>query len=964
MPETIVYYGEFGNGRKRKLFNKALGYLEKNQGEKFYYLFPNGKLIQSHRERFVEELGACFEMNLFSFDDIVDETLEESQYLQIDNIAKDLILRQIIKKLVDEGEIIYYKNVANKDGFIESVNFIIGEIKRSLLSPEDFEGASPDMGEYSELSKIYKRYEAYLEEKDLVDREGTYLKAIEILKTNKENFLDIDLILIDEFYDFRPIELEILKLMKGRELDIYINIPFRIKEPRSIIQNTLEELKDMGFEIREEKEDEEGLFTLLAKNLFDYGRESLEATDRIRLVEAPRPYLEIKKSIVEIKKLLSRGSSPEDIGVILLTDSYREDFIKLAKEERLALSIGENQVLVKIPFVREFLTSLEKNYREEEVLVRIERESSIDTYIEISRELLEKLQVKERITSIYRETRDLELYRRDLLAYEKLIEILEEIEKMDLFIRTIGFNDFLEFLEKYIRLETITLKEANPQGINIMNPLNARGFSYKDLFILGLNQGQYPLLGASNFLLRDENSRTLKDIGINYWDYGNRLDNELVKFASMVSMAERKLYLSYSTLDEGIASIFLEEILDSFKGDKKEEKLEYEKLELDYIFKENIEEISTEEEIINHLLLNIDRDIEGKKEKFGFYKKLNHKDLDLINKRIKAEYHREEEDFNEYRGKLSEGRIKGEIKDLHQDKIYSSSYLESYSRCPFAFFMDRILDIQETGLIEEEYSALEMGNIYHEVLRNYYKKYKEKIILFVKDLEDFRPEDWDQYLKRQVIEEARARDLDIERKENVLLLENIYLNLRDYIIFDLDRLKNGKEKTIPFDFEVEFGLMPEFIIRDTNRDIRLMGKIDRIDKVLEEENYILIDYKSGSSGIYDLAQMKEGLSLQIPIYMLAQGDKNIVLGAYGLIRKAELSIKLGLIDQTSLITGRNKGAIVTEERDQLLETSEENIKAIVKGIDEGDFSLKPKECSSYCIYKDICRYNHLREVEI
>ena len=98
--------------------------------------------------------------------------------------------------------------------------------------------------------------------------------------------------------------------------------------------------------------------------------------------------------------------------------------------------------------------------------------------------------------------------------------------------------------------------------------------------------------------------------------------------------------------------------------------------------------------------------------------------------------------------------------------------------------------------------------------------------------------------------------------------------------------------------------------------------------------------------------------------MLAQGDKNIVLAAYGLIRKAELSIKLGLIDQTSLITGRNKGAIVTEERDQLLETSEENIKAIVKGIDEGDFSLKPKECSSYCIYKDICRYNHLREVEI
>lgn len=964
MPDRIVYFGEFKNVKKEELFTKAINKLKVNKGDKFYYLLPNGDLLTSYREKLINEVNSCFEINLFTFDDVANKILKGKGYLSIDSIWKSFIIKQVLDNLVREGEISYYKDVSKKQGFIESLSFIIGEIKRSLVTPEQFLKNSPDTSKYEEIGMIYNEYEKYMEERNIIDKEGTYSKVLQILNSNKSNFEDVEFIIIDEFYDFRPIEREILKAMSASSADIYINIPFSMEYKSSILDKTINTLIYLGFNIEQIKQRKGDLFTDIGKSFFNYGADKLKYTDKISLIQSPSSYLELKKVLSKVKHLHASGKTLDTIGIAVLSEDYKEELIQVSIEEKLPISIGIETKLIKIPFIRDFLNALENNYKSLEKTIEIKKKDSFENYYDISLELIEKKQIKDKIKDIYLEIGDFELYKRDILAFEKLLNVLLDIQKIEVWENSISFEDYFELILKYLKTETITMKNGNPNGIKIMNPLNTRGFQYDVLFMVGLSQNEYPVLKDNNFLLRDEYASELKEIGINYWDYSDRLDNEVIKFANLVSTVRDKLYLSYSTEKQGIPSMFLEELLDRFENPEIEEKIDFIKLELDYIFKNKLDEITTNQELINYLILNLDKEVNEENNIFAFYNFLEEENLIKINRKMESEYHRSLEEFNKYKGKLTRENIVDDIKRLHKDKIYSSTYLESYSKCPFAFFMKNILEIDEIDNGDELYTARDIGSIYHEVLKFYYKKYKLDIKAYVKENIEFNIEDTLDYLKRQIMEQARSRQLDISKRSGILVLETVYLNLKEYIQNDIYRLKTSKEKSIPFDFEVEFGRSQEFIIDVGGDNIRLTGKIDRIDKIIDEEKYILIDYKSGSSGIYDIDSMRAGISLQIPLYMLAQREKNIVLSMYGQIKKSEFLSKIGVIDQTSLITKSNKGAITIHEKEELLDNTRKHIKDIVDNICSADFSVNPKECSSYCIYRDICRYDHLMEVEI
>ena len=218
-------------------------------------------------------------------------------------------------------------------------------------------------------------------------------------------------------------------------------------------------------------------------------------------------------------------------------------------------------------------------------------------------------------------------------------------------------------------------------------------------------------------------------------------------------------------------------------------------------------------------------------------------------------------------------------------------------------------------------------------------------------------------LKELITKYALQLGFDLENKLNQLIMDNIYNRLIKFIERDIERISNPKEKLIPFAFEVEFGRENDFSIEIDGVDVKFTGKIDRIDKVLGEDKYIIMDYKSSPYGVYDIDKILQGLSLQLPIYALSQRDKNIVAGVYGVISQQKFDVKLGILDETSQISKRHKGAISKEDWDMLMEETKANIKKIIEGILNGDFSVNPLECSPFCIYKDICRYEKVLEVQ-
>src|SRR5699024_3511637 len=187
------------------------------------------------------------------------------------------------------------KDFIYMEGFIQSLNGIIGEIKRSLVYPKDYMEKSPKTPYYEEIGLIYKEYEEYLYSNNLIDREGSFFKAIEILKNSQSYFRKLDFVIIDEFYDFRPIEIAILKELCKFNVDIYINIPFDMKNRLSNIDNTLKILKNLGFDLEYIEKKEYNFFEDIGFNLFNNKKVELKYNENLKLIKAPSIYLEIKK---------------------------------------------------------------------------------------------------------------------------------------------------------------------------------------------------------------------------------------------------------------------------------------------------------------------------------------------------------------------------------------------------------------------------------------------------------------------------------------------------------------------------------------------------------------------------------------------------------------------------------------------------------------------------------------------
>ena len=133
--------------------------------------------------------------------------------------------------------------------------------------------------------------------------------------------------------------------------------------------------------------------------------------------------------------------------------------------------------------------------------------------------------------------------------------------------------------------------------------------------------------------------------------------------------------------------------------------------------------------------------------------------------------------------------------------------------------------------------------------------------------------------------------------------------------------------------------------------------------MLNEEKYTIMDYKSSPYGIYGIEDIKKGLSLQLPIYAMSQRDKKIIAGLYGIMSTGDFKFTIGILEDSKLLTKRNKGGVDSEGWNDLMEETKLNIKTFIDNINGGMFAVDPLECSEYCIYRDVCRYERVLEVE-
>lgn len=262
--------------------------------------------------------------------------------------------------------------------------------------------------------------------------------------------------------------------------------------------------------------------------------------------------------------------------------------------------------------------------------------------------------------------------------------------------------------------------------------------------------------------------------------------------------------------------------------------------------------------------------------------------------------------------------------------VYSASALDTYTRCPFRYWLKyRIRPEEVAG------PAADIGRLMHDVLRIYYDENKNRINTALDA--KITPE-----VSQQEVEELFDRAAkDIGRSVQKEYRDQLCEQLVSYIRMDMQRLLDSSgyrvgETEAAFQFSL-------------TKRIGLTGRMDRLDRRPGSPDWI-VDYKTG--GLPTKGRIENLEEFQLPLYSLQQDPPAHVY--YGGLRDT----KFQAVQMPEDYAGKSQFS--SDRWAQLLEQAKTQIHRIDAEIRNGIFPVTPSEAAcKYCPYAPVCRREEL-----
>jgi ATP-dependent helicase/nuclease subunit B len=301
-----------------------------------------------------------------------------------------------------------------------------------------------------------------------------------------------------------------------------------------------------------------------------------------------------------------------------------------------------------------------------------------------------------------------------------------------------------------------------------------------------------------------------------------------------------------------------------------------------------------------------------------------------------------------------EGQVDIKPEEVHplmnRKVVMSSSRIELLARCPFGYFLHYILGIWKPEELELDQSQwlnpMQRGSLLHEI---FYK--------FMSEIRD-RGEEIDPKKHKPLIRKI-AEEIILKYKEEIPPpYEGIFEREREEVMETLKVFLKAEikreRKVEPVMFEVSFGLergASEGIEEAVNIEIglrgsfSLRGKIDRIDR-LENNQYRVIDYKTGSSSSYeDFECFGKGRILQHALYAVA---------AEQIIKKRGMDSSPQVVQSGYYFPTMKGGGqeFLAERFDR--GRLESLLNELLSILSRGNFVVNPEVECSYCDFNPVC----------
>jgi len=295
----------------------------------------------------------------------------------------------------------------------------------------------------------------------------------------------------------------------------------------------------------------------------------------------------------------------------------------------------------------------------------------------------------------------------------------------------------------------------------------------------------------------------------------------------------------------------------------------------------------------------------------------------------------------------------------------SASRLEEYCKCPYFFFLKRVMGLErwEEAEVAEGMDPLERGRVAHKILESFLKQYRGEKFLQTSPSE----------LSKSLSALALGH-LDTSRPPGIADLlweierERLIEMLKKWLEHETERLDDG---LLPAYVEHPFGeFSPEeksaaFRVQAGKHVFEFRGRIDRVDLARDGTRARVIDYKVGT----------------LPVSM-ARGSRTPLMGGEKL-QLAVYSGALSVLPEFAAVESVQAEYSYLQPKDcetttcafdpEALRQAKERLTAILEiignGIETGAFfarasgSVRPEGHCSYCEYLTICGKDRIQREE-
>ena len=503
--------------------------------------------------------------------------------------------------------------------------------------------------------------------------------------------------------------------------------------------------------------------------------------------------------------------------------------------------------------------------------------------------------------------------------------------------------EFTEALTEEAEKISLTLQPENREGIAVLSAVNLEEAAFKQVYVLGLREHEFPHLKNENWLYSDSERADLAALGIALPSSADGYREDIRFFANACAAASERLVLTFFTDDDQGVSPYIAEVQSLFTDLKIQNKKPV---------RESGDSLSRAEMELALARAGqtafLQQLTEGAAEGAG-----------CDGKRI--------ENQTGWNGSLADPDLRQQVAQQIGNR-FSASKLETYRGCPFRFLVSYVWQQQPAEEKDEDMDPMQRGSLLHKALEKFIGNHLNEALQTAHwdelrdELDTIFMETWHEFAQQG---QLYAGDFWQHDQEQQRLL------LQQWLRKEIDYSEAGALR--PVCTEREFGrgadLMP---LEIEGRQIFLNGKIDRIDQA--GNAFYITDYKSGQTP--KKATFLD-TDLQLPLYILAAdrlvaaklGGTVIGGGYYGLKdgeRKESFLFKnaknSGLPWQTySDMTDTDGAKIQVTDITVLREKTERVLADILQRMEQGDFQPAPSGgCDAYCPAAKICRYRLLK----